>query len=157
MPITRADIVAHARAWIGTTFAHQGRIKSLGCDCVGLGLCVADEMGLIDRTGVPFKRTDSANYSAQPLGTFVHEEIQRRMIEKPIVEMEDGDVLTIRVPGRDDNLRVAPPCHMAICSTVGELRYMIHAYQPNGKVVENILDEKWRRRIAGCFTFCEVK
>jgi NlpC/P60 family putative phage cell wall peptidase len=149
MPVTRAVVVAEARTWVNTPFRHQGRIKGMACDCVGLILGAAADLGLVDRLGVPFLATDNANYSAQPLDKFVHEEAQRRLIEKPIEEMADGDIVTLRVP--------SIPCHVAICSTVNGVRYIVHAYASNEKVVENIMDEKWTKRIEGCFSFPGVE
>src|SRR4051812_1881115 len=35
-PLTRAAIVAEARAWIGTRYRHQASLKGVGCDCLGL-------------------------------------------------------------------------------------------------------------------------
>jgi cell wall-associated NlpC family hydrolase len=45
---TRDDIVRQARTWIGTPFHHQARLKSKGCDCLGLIVGVVDELGLKD-------------------------------------------------------------------------------------------------------------
>ena len=36
IPLTRAAIVAEARTWIGTRYRHQGSLKGVGCDCLGL-------------------------------------------------------------------------------------------------------------------------
>ena len=36
LPLTRAGIVAEAREWIGTRYRHQGSLKGIGCDCLGL-------------------------------------------------------------------------------------------------------------------------
>lgn len=49
----RAAIIAVSRTWIGTPFVHQGRVKGLGCDCVGIPLCVAEELGANDKDGQP--------------------------------------------------------------------------------------------------------
>ena len=35
MPI-RTRIIAEARAWIGTPYRHQGSLRGVGCDCLGL-------------------------------------------------------------------------------------------------------------------------
>lgn len=34
--VTRAEIVAEARLWLGTPYHHQGSVLGVGCDCVGL-------------------------------------------------------------------------------------------------------------------------
>lgn len=56
-PITRAQVVAQARSWVGTPWHHQGRIWGLGVDCVGLVIGVARELCLVapdfDETGYP--------------------------------------------------------------------------------------------------------
>src|SRR5581483_8890474 len=36
MLLSRSDIVAEARAWIGTPYQHQASLKGVGCDCLGL-------------------------------------------------------------------------------------------------------------------------
>src|SRR5215813_336052 len=36
MPPTRTRIVAEARAFIGTPYRHQGSLRDVGCDCLGL-------------------------------------------------------------------------------------------------------------------------
>src|SRR5438552_16583348 len=36
MIITPTDIVAAARQWLGTPYAHQASLKGIGCDCLGL-------------------------------------------------------------------------------------------------------------------------
>lgn len=34
--MTRLEIVAELRSWVGTPWRHQGRTKHKGCDCLGL-------------------------------------------------------------------------------------------------------------------------
>jgi len=43
---TREQIIAEARTWIGTPWVHQGRLKGVGCDCIGVGLCVPRALGI---------------------------------------------------------------------------------------------------------------
>ena len=155
--ITRKQVVEKAREYLETPFQHQGRLKGRACDCVGIPLQVADELGIVDRNGVPMKSSDNANYSSQPLNRFIHEECQRRLIEKPVSEMQDGDVLTLRVPSRMENIKVTAPCHVAIVTTVMGVRGMLHAYAGNRKVVEHVMDAKWQRRIEGCFSFPNIE
>ena len=146
---TRKMIVDCARTFLNTPFRHQGRVKGKGIDCVGLPLCVAEELGLIDRLGVPFKGSDNQNYSSQPLDLLVHEEAKRRLVEKDPSDLRDGDVVTLRVP--------TTPCHAALITTVNGVTGMIHAYAGIGKVVEHIMDNKWRKRIAGAFSYPGVE
>ena len=32
----RQDIIAEAQSWLGTPYRHQGSLKGVGCDCLGL-------------------------------------------------------------------------------------------------------------------------
>ena len=36
MSVDRALIIAEARSWIGMPYRHQGSLKGIGCDCLGL-------------------------------------------------------------------------------------------------------------------------
>jgi NlpC/P60 family putative phage cell wall peptidase len=147
--ISRELVVIRARSYVGSPFVHQGRQLGRGIDCVGLVLCVAEDLGLRDSAGVPFLRGDYVSYSAQPVDRFVHEEcIKRLTVKAPLDELLAGDVLSMRVPHL--------PTHLAIIAIRSGVQYVIHAYNGNGKVVEHVLSEPWRRRIVGSFSFPEV-
>lgn len=45
--VTAADIVAAARALLGTPFHHQGRVPGVGVDCAGVPICIARALGLV--------------------------------------------------------------------------------------------------------------
>ncbi len=119
----------------------------IGLDCVGLPICVAEDLGIRDRSGVPILRTDHVDYSAEPGSRLVHDICIARLDQKPSgAELEDGDVLTMRVP--------TLPCHAGIVVFRGREPYIIHAYSAGpGKCVEHILNEAWCRRIIGKFSF----
>jgi hypothetical protein len=151
---TRKQVVDCARTYIGTPFQHQGRVKGLACDCVGLVYMVADELRLRDRSGNKIDKYEHVNYHAQPTDSFVHSECQRLLIEKPTEQMQTGDVLTLKMP--------TIPCHVAIVSrlyvgTPNECFGIIHSFSLAGKVVETILDSKTKSRTHGCFSFPEVE
>jgi cell wall-associated NlpC family hydrolase len=149
MPTTAA-VIGTAREYVDTRFHHQGRAKGKngGLDCVGLVLCVAEDLGIKDVQGVEFKRGDYPDYSPQPVGRFVHEECRRRLVLKSVKDMKPGDVVTMRIP--------TDPCHAAIISEHGGVLYMIHAYQGTERCVEHVLSHQWRNRIVGVFSFPEV-
>lgn len=154
MTVTRKQITDAARAYVGTPFHHQGRVKGKACDCVGLPYCVADELRISNRDGAPIGRLDNINYGPIPSNSFVHEECARLLNEKPVSEMQEGDVLTLKMP--------TIPCHVGIVSrmyvgTPNECFGIIHSFSPARKVVETVLDAKTRARIAGCFSFPGVK
>lgn len=47
MDVTRAQVVAEARTWIGTKFQHNQSCKGHGCDCIGLVIGVFRALGCI--------------------------------------------------------------------------------------------------------------
>lgn len=136
---TRAQIVSTARSYIGTPFQHQGRIKGLSCDCIGLPICTARDLGI----SLPISAV-RLNYDPFPADDTVLRELKAHLIEVAIEDMKPGDVLCLRVP---------VPCHAAIVSDLAPGLGMIHAYDPNKQVVEHTIDEHWRRKIAGVFLF----
>src|SRR6266478_5345302 len=117
---TRAEVISTARQFVDTPFHHLGRSKGQQLDCVGLVLCVAEDLGLKDTSGVQFNRSDYPNYSPQPVGRFVHEECRRRLVLKSVTDLKPGHVMTMHIP--------TDPCHAAIISEQGGVLYMIHAY-----------------------------
>lgn len=164
--VTRRQIVDEARKWVGTPFRHQGRERGKAVDCVGLALCVGDDLILSDVQGMPFLRSDYLNYGPQPVGRFVHEECKRRLVNLALLDasgklvalpgqpmihgngphfLDVGNLLTLRVP--------SVPCHVAIVSDILGGLGIIHAYAGSDKVVEHVLNTKWLKRIEGVFQF----
>lgn len=47
---TGADVVQAARAWLGTPYHHQARLRGVGVDCLGLLIGVCRELGLVHPT-----------------------------------------------------------------------------------------------------------
>lgn len=149
MPVTRAQIVAEARKWLDTPFGHQQRLLHKGLDCVGLPMMVGEALGLKDKNGEAIHGRMYIDYPAQPLGRFVHDLCAKHLIDKPVRLLQPGDVVSVMVP--------SAPCHLAI---IGQGRMgltLIHAYSPTKAVVEQPLDIKWQRRIAGCFYYPGVE
>lgn len=149
MPIKRADVVSKAREYLGTKFGHQGRVKGLALDCVGLPLCVAGELGLKGKNGETLDGNHYNVYTRQPLGDYVLDMCKKLLTQKPIRLMQPGDVLSLRVE--------TAACHVGIVSEVNGVLSIIHAYDGGvKKCVEHELGARWKERIAGCFRFPEV-
>ena len=141
-------IIAAARKYVGTPWAHQGRVTSL--DCVGLALAVAEDLQLADREGKGILRTDYANYPRQPRDNFLEDECARRLIARPLSELAPGMLAILR----------APLCHAGIVASVShngvpEYLTLIHAHAIR-KIAEHRIDEIWRSRIVACFEFPEA-
>lgn len=136
------DIVQAARGFLGTRFAHQGRLKKSdthkgGIDCLGLLVGVAAELNL------PFVHYDETAYSHYPDTQKLRERLASAMQEIAKENIEIGDVLLLSVDGN--------PQHLAIGSKISDDFSIIHAYAPARAVVEHVLDRWWWERIVAVF------
>jgi len=138
---TRAQIVECARTYLGAPFAHQGRSRIFGIDCVGLPLCVGRDLGL----PVP----DYRNYDRQTADDTVLLECRKNLQEIESSGMRPGDILCMRTPKFASHTAI-------VTELLGQIG-IIHAWSLDGKVVEHNLDLKWSRRIAGVFLFPGVE
>jgi NlpC/P60 family putative phage cell wall peptidase len=138
--LTRAAIVAEARAWIGTPYRHQGSVKGAGCDCLGLVRGVW--RGCIGRE--PEMPPPYAPDWAEAAGRETLAQAAARHL-KPVARegFGAGDVLLFR--WRDGYVAK----HAAIASGEGT---MIHAHD-GAAVCEVALTSWWRRHLAYAFRF----
>ncbi len=145
---TKQDIVRIARAWIGTRFHHQGRLKRTrdhrgGCDCIGLIVGVVREAGLLHEN-TPLADFDRRDYGRLPQGDRLHETLCAFV--DPITEIAPGDLLLFAF---DEN-----PQHLAIAGDyAGGGISMIHSYLPARGVVEHRFDASWRARLVQAYQF----
>ncbi len=139
----RNDVVAEARRWIGTPYAHQASCLGGGTDCLGLIRGVWRSLLGVEPEVVPIYTADWA----EPLR---HEALLsaagRWLIKKPINSGDLGDVLVFRMVGNS----VAK--HLGISSMRQGNNTFIHAYSGHS-VIETSLSSPWERRIAGRFEF----
>ncbi len=133
--ISRANIVSTARSYLGTPFQHQGRLKGVGVDCVGLLIGIARELGVCDVDYTAYRRREN--------GAILMEMLETHLVRRNNPEsLQPGDVLAMR-------MRV--PQHAAIVSEVfpdGTIQ-IVHALDTG--VVEHRLDSRWASRICGVF------
>ena len=141
MTLTRALIVAEARTWIGTPYRHQGSLKGIGCDCLGLVRGVWRALlGAEPETAPPYA-SDWAEASGR--------ETLAEAAARHLLALDDpstfapGDVLLFRYRER----YVAK--HAAIV-TAPDL--MVHAHD-GAAVTEVSITPWWRRRLAYAFRF----
>lgn len=122
---TGAEVVAAARAELGTLWIHQARLPGVALDCAGLVIITARRLGLLPADW------DIADYGRLPDGTLLHrcgQHMQR------IHALELGAVLVVSITGE--------PQHMGI---VGDYRHggwsLIHAASNArpGRVIETRL------------------
>lgn len=137
--MTRGEIVAAARGWVGTPYHHQASLRGSGCDCLGMvrGVwreCIGPEPELTP----PYGRSWAEGTGAETL----LDAARRHFV--PADDVRAGVLLVFRwKPG-------LPAKHLGIA--VDEGRF-VHAYNSAGRVVEGALGAPWRRRLAGVFDF----
>lgn len=132
-----------ARGWVGTPFHHQGRVKRTpenkgGCDCIGLIIGVARELGLKH-----IYENDESGYARMPDGEMLYMKLKEHLNEIPKEQMMEGDILLFRF---DKN-----PQHVGIVSNLNGHMGIIHSYLQARGVVEHKMDEYWYARVVACF------
>ena len=137
--VMRAAIVAEARAWIGTPFHHQARLKGVGVDCANLLVGVYSAVGAVP----------AISLDHYPPDWHLHQDTPRFMAyllqyAEPIPASEQpqpGDIAMFRY-GRQ-------AAHGAIVSA---WPLVIHAWLDVGRVVETEADRgPLAARFVGCY------
>lgn len=142
----RPEVVACARAFLGTPWVHQGRTR-LGVDCAGLPIGVAKALGLTGYHGL-------ATYSRTPTGQTIREVCDNHLVF--VANALPGDSSWLARADLGDVLILALrryPIHMGILADGARPFSLIHAYSPLGAVVEHRLDEDWRRRARAVYRY----
>jgi NlpC/P60 family putative phage cell wall peptidase len=137
-------VVEAARGWLGTPYRHQASVKGEGADCLGLVRGVWREVvGEEPEETPPYQPDWAETGGAETL----LEAAGRWLVEKPVAEMEPGDVLLFRMA------EGAAVKHCAILSDIeGPEPRMIHAYWGRA-VVESWIGPWWMRRLAAVFAW----
>lgn len=132
---TGQRIVDLAREWIGTPYIHHQSAKGLGCDCVGLLIGVARELG---------KEISIKNYLSTPVGDSLLKELEKHLLAIPVPTAKPGDILVFSIGWN------GVPRHVGIKSDRG----LIHADERARKVVEVNLGF-YERLLVGAFRWGE--
>jgi NlpC/P60 family putative phage cell wall peptidase len=123
---TRTEVVAAARSWIGTPFAHQARLKGVGVDCIGLVIGVGRELGFCAPD------FDVSGYARNPDGKSLMALSRVHMSQISREAMQPGDVVVVRFGDY--------PQHFGVLADYkhGGLS-IVHAAMKSGAVVEQRL------------------
>ncbi|MGN7611889.1 NlpC/P60 family protein [Magnetococcales bacterium HHB-1] len=132
----RDRIVTEARSYLGTRFRHQGRLKNIGVDCVGVIVGVAKTLKLANH--------DETGYARRPDGHHLRHVFTKHMIEIALDVVLPGDVLMFQFNG--------DPQHVGFVTQINPT-YLIHAWAEMRKVTEHRLDSVWKKRIVAAFRF----
>jgi cell wall-associated NlpC family hydrolase len=140
-PVTRMDVVAEARTWLGTPFIHQARLRGVGVDCVGLPIGVARSLGLVAPD------FDVTGYPGSPDGKSLLGLADQHMTRIARADMQSGDVIVIRWE--------VEPQHFGMLGDYlhGGLS-MIHAMgtrDGRGRVIEHRLDKSMLARFVAAY------
>lgn len=138
-----AKVIQQARTWIGTPYIHQASCKGAGTDCLGLLRGVWRELYGTEPELVPAYTPD---WSEPQREERLFSAAKRHLLQKPIAEMDEGDVLLFRMR------KSGVAKHLGIVGQACTVPTFIHAYSGHS-VVENALTLPWRRRVAACFSF----
>ncbi len=140
--ISGADVVAIARTQMGVPFHHGQATRDVGCDCIGLVIIADEALGLPEaaqlKSDIRFR-----GYSRSPMRGPLFAACGEYLDSIPVTHARLGDLLLfyfVRDPHRD-------PMHFGILSRESP-RYVIHAYERAGKVVENAVDATFWRVLA---------
>lgn len=134
--ISKAEVVATARQWIGTPFREQQSVKGEGADCVGFGVGVGREIG---------HQINVQPWKQSPDNGRMQRECESRLISVPLEQMQPGDVVLIQT--------VREPHHMGIITDYKSGLGIVHALKARGKVVEHRLDSNLRASIVAVYRY----
>jgi len=146
----RQKFVDEAKTWLGTKFKHQGRLKHIGCDCIGLISGCMNNLNL-KINGREIKEIDLKNYSRIPDGKILENNLDSLFTYKNIKDVEIGDIFLMRF--------FKNPQHVGIISEISDNNdnskniKIIHSYQNSHGVVEHILSEGFRDKIIKIYDF----
>ncbi|OYW98512.1 MAG: hypothetical protein B7Z15_22035 [Rhizobiales bacterium 32-66-8] len=136
--MTADDIVAAARAFLGTPYRHQAAVPGAGCDCLGLLRGVWRALYGAEPMAVPPYRADMRD----PLNAGALRQAAERLLLVESGPLAAGQVLLFRLVAGESK-------HCGIL--VSPTRF-IHAQERLG-VVEANLTEAWAKRVSGRFRF----
>lgn len=144
----RTAVVAEARTWLGTPFAHQRRQKGLGVDCIGVPAEVGKALGLPHCQDVPYA------YTRQPNEREMQRELEARLDYVPFGSLRLADLLWLRAYAG------GPAQHLAMVVSLSPLTILHASMRPTrtnpkrGEVIEHSIDEAWlKTRLRACFRY----
>lgn len=117
--MTRDEVEAAARDWLGVKWAHQGRSRR-GVDCIGLVIKVGETFG------IPYE--DLLGYSRQPTGYHFLDHVRKFLTPVSFSDTRRGNIGIFR--------QVQFPCHIGIFTEKDGLPHIINSRADRGRVVE---------------------
>jgi NlpC/P60 family putative phage cell wall peptidase len=139
----RERVIAEARSWIGTPYLHQGSMKRVGCDCLGMVRGVWRELyGEETEKPPPYTRDWAEARQQETLA----EAARRHLREIDVFERSPGDVLLFAFN------KSSPAKHCGILTAPDRMVHAVEFYP----VAEVTLGPWWRRHARFAFAFPEA-
>ena len=151
MSVTRAQVVAEARTWLGTRWHHQASLKGVGCDCVGLvrGACL--NLGIFEQNifDMPQGR-EFVGYSRTPSGATLEAGCAAFMTRIDFADAQVADLVLMAFEKME-------PSHVGFLGDYpGGGFSLIHSCASRRQVVESRLDEDLRSKIVSAWQLPSV-
>ena len=124
--MTRAEIVAEAKTWLGVRWRHLGRDRN-GLDCIGLLVVVANHFGQ--------KVADRDDYRRTPDGNLFRGMVEEQTDPGDLMHIKSGTIFMIKQGGMT--------CHCGIAILDGGIGQMISASLLQRKVVIEPFAQYW--------------
>ena len=105
----RGLIVAEAKSWLQTPFAHQGRMKGVGVDCLGLIAQIAINCGCVSADSWDTTWAEHAGYATTPANGILPAVCHRYMRPIDKAKAQAGDVVLIRYMREPQHLAILVP------------------------------------------------
>ena len=135
------DVVATARAWIGTPYVHQASVKGIGCDCLGLLRGVWRELHGDEPEDMPPYSPDWAEATGNEA---MYLALKRHLTEIDHKDIAPGDVALFQMSPR------GPAKHCGIVAAKNGVTTLIHARQ-NKRVSEEPFSPFWWQKMRFLF------
>lgn len=164
------DVLAVARTWIGTPYRHQGSMKGVGCDCLGLISGIWRELYGGEPEAVPPYAPDWAERAGEE--RLIGAAERHFLAVSSFEQSRPGDLVLFRfrphlaakhagilacmaLEGGGGAMDVAGGQFSAECArSQPPPNAFIHAYEQSA-VTLSALVPGWRRKIAGIYRFPE--
>ncbi len=141
--LTRDDILAEARTWLGVPFKHQGRTHR-GVDCVNLLKQVCVGLGVDDPT------PDIIDYPRRPseFMSFI------KYLDDNLIKIKNRELKVGRVVAFKD---ARFPYHCGILGMREGEFTVIHAAMRHKRVVEELyIQQGWDKKLIGVYEFPSI-
>jgi hypothetical protein len=140
--ITVTDVLTVARSWIGTKFEHQGRLKGIRCDCIGLVIETCREVGLVEAAGLP-SGWDHVGYGRFPESYGLTLHLLRYLTPVPREAMQPGDVALFRTAS-------GHPAHMGFLADGADPLSLLHAFNARTQRLARVQEHRFSAHWLSC-------